>query len=104
MGFVPTLTPEQRAAALEKAAAARRQRRELRDALKNGDTTFAEVLDRSDYDDILAKTKLTYVLESLPRVGRTKARVIMDTVGIATSRNLTGLGGRQRTELLDLLA
>lgn len=43
---LPTLTPEQRAQALEKAAASRRARAALREELKTGKATFAEVLGR----------------------------------------------------------
>ncbi|MPY99229.1 MAG: integration host factor, partial [Actinophytocola sp.] len=40
---LPQLTEEQRAAALEKAAAARRARAELKERLKRGGTTLADV-------------------------------------------------------------
>ena len=51
---LPQLTEEQRAAALEKAAAARRTRAELKDRLKRGGTTLGEVLKQSDTDEVLA--------------------------------------------------
>ena len=41
---LPQLTDEQRAAALEKAAAARRARAELKDRLKRGGTNLKQVL------------------------------------------------------------
>ena len=41
---LPQLTDEQRAAALEKAAAARRARAQLKERLKRGDTTLKQVL------------------------------------------------------------
>ena len=41
---LPQLTDEQRAAALEKAAAARRARAELKERLKRGGTTLKQVL------------------------------------------------------------
>ena len=41
---LPQLTDEQRAAALEKAAAARRSRAELKERLKRGGTTLKQVL------------------------------------------------------------
>ena len=54
---LPQLTEEQRTAALEKAAAARRTRAELKDRLKRGGTTLDEVLKQSDNDEVLGKMK-----------------------------------------------
>ena len=101
---LPTLTPEQRAVALEKAAAARRARSELREALKARTTTLGDLVQRADSDDVVGRTKVLYVLESIPGVGKVKAREILTEVGIAETRRLSGLGARQRAELLDRLA
>jgi len=101
---LPTLTPEQRTAALEKAAQARKARAELREALKSGKTTLADTLARAENDEMVSKTKVLYVLESLPKVGKVKARAIVEELGIAESRRLGGLGARQRAELLAKLS
>ena len=45
---LPQLSDEQRKAALEKAAAARHARAELRDKIKKGETTLEDVLDSDD--------------------------------------------------------
>jgi hypothetical protein len=42
------------------------------------------------------------VLESLPGVGKVKARRAMEDVGIAETRRLRGLGKEQRAKLLDM--
>jgi len=44
---LPTLSPEQRAAALEKAAEIRKARAELKEKLKAGKTTLGKVLDQA---------------------------------------------------------
>ena len=44
--------------------------------------------------------KVVSVLESLPGLGKVKARRLMETVGISESRRLQGLGAKQRDELL----
>jgi phosphate-selective porin OprO/OprP len=49
----PALSPDQRQAALEKAAEARRARAELKERLKMGPTTLKELLDAADGDDIV---------------------------------------------------
>jgi hypothetical protein len=100
MALPPQLSPEQRAAALEKAAAARRARAELKERLKMGSLTLRELLDQSDGDDIVGKTKVLAALEALPGVGKVKARRAMEEIGIAETRRLRGLGKEQRIKLL----
>ncbi|GGG20033.1 hypothetical protein GCM10007304_37410 [Rhodococcoides trifolii] len=101
---LPTLTPEQRADALAKAAAARTARTKLREQLKAGELTFQSLLDKSADDAIVAKTKVSYALESLPGVGKVKAAELMTTIGITPTRRIGGLGTAQRTQLLAALA
>ena len=98
----PPISPEARAAALEKAAQARRQRAELKEKLKMGSITLAELFDQVD-DETIGKMKVLAVLESLPGLGKVKARRTMDEVGIADSRRVQGLGAHQRKALLDRL-
>ena len=100
MPLPPALTPDQRQAALAKAAAARRQRAELKEKLKMGSTTLRELLDSAERDDVIGKMKVVSVLESLPGVGKVQARRIMEELDISESRRLRGLGRNQREGLL----
>jgi S13-like H2TH domain len=100
MPLPPALTPEQRQAALEKAAVARRQRAEVKEKLKANSLTLAELFEQSDRDEILAKLKVVSVLESLPGVGKVRARRLMQELDISESRRLRGLGRNQREALL----
>ena len=100
MPLPPPLTEEQRRQALEKAAIARRKRAELKEQLKSGRITFKELLERTG-DDIVGKMKVSTVLESLPGVGRVRARKIMEKLDISDSRRMRGLGGKQKENLLD---
>ncbi|HVX16921.1 MAG TPA: integration host factor, actinobacterial type [Acidimicrobiales bacterium] len=97
----PSLTPEQRAAALEKAAAARRARAELKERLKMGSLSLRELFGKADSDDHVGKMKVLAVLESLPGVGKVKARRTMEKLGIAENRRVRGLGNQQVSNLLD---
>jgi len=97
---LPTLTPEQRAAALAKAAEVRKARAELKEQLKAGKTTLPAVLDRAETDDIVGKLKVSAVLQSLPGIGKIRATQIMEKLKIADSRRLRGLGDQQRKALL----
>ena len=53
MPLPPQLSPEQRQAALDKAAAARRQRAELKEKLKMGTLNLPELLNIADKDEIV---------------------------------------------------
>ncbi|EFK53876.1 integration host factor [Corynebacterium genitalium ATCC 33030] len=98
---LPELTPEQRQEALAKAAEARKQRAELKASLKRGDTDLKQVLDKAESDEIIGKTKVSALLEAMPKVGKVKAREIMEELEIAQTRRLRGLGDRQRRALLE---
>jgi hypothetical protein len=100
MPLPPALTEEQRAAALQKAAEARRVRAELKEKLKMGSITLHELLAQADRDEMVGKMKTVAVLESLPGVGKVKARRTMEEIGISESRRLRGLGEQQRAALL----
>ena len=101
MPLPPALTPDQRQAALQKAAAARRQRAELKEKLKMGSVNLRELLNLADNNEVVAKMKVLAVLESLPGVGKVKARRTMEEIGIADTRRVRGLGDQQRSKLLD---
>jgi len=96
---LPPLTPEQPAAALEKAAKARRERAEVKKRLKDGGTSLPEVLKEGQADDVIGKMKVSALLESLPGVGKVRAKQIMERLGIAESRRVRGLGANQRAAL-----
>ena len=102
MVLIP-LTPQQRAEALVKATAARRARAEAKSALRDGTLGVGELLDRALEDDALARLKATDMLESLHGIGSVRALAILDTLSIAPSRRLRGLGVRQRRALVDFL-
>ncbi|HZT64851.1 MAG TPA: integration host factor, actinobacterial type [Acidimicrobiales bacterium] len=97
----PQLSPEQRAAALEKAAAARRARAELKEKLKMGSISLPELFTQADSNETVAKTKVVSVLESLPGVGKVKARRLMEENGISETRRIQGLGANQREALIE---
>ena len=102
MATPPPLTPEQRAAALAKAAEARAARAEIKARLKMGSMTLAEVLTRRPTCNV-GKLKVVSMLESLPGVGKVKARKVMEDIEIADNRRVQGLGAQQKQKLLDLL-
>lgn len=104
MPLPPALSAEQRQAALEKAAIARRTRAELKEKLKMGSLSLSDLLRQADTDEVVGKMKVLAVLESLPGLGKVKARRLMDEVGISETRRLHGLGDQQRKRLFEKLS
>ena len=78
----PTMTPEQRAAALEKARVVRAKRSEITNKLAMGLTTPAEVF-----------------VNALPGFGKVKTEKLMEELGIPAERRLQGLGSNQMAAL-----
>ncbi|MFL6143086.1 MAG: integration host factor, actinobacterial type [Labedaea sp.] len=101
---LPTLTPEQRADALAKAAEARKARSELLASIKAGKQTIASVLGRAKDDKTVGKTKVAALLKAVPGVGAVKAAALLEQAGIDPDRRAAGLGDRQRSALIDALS
>ncbi|MGB0112612.1 MAG: integration host factor, actinobacterial type [Ilumatobacteraceae bacterium] len=101
MATPPQLTPEQRTAALAKAAEARAARAEIKARLKMGSMSLVDALASDDVN--VGKLKVVSLLESLPGVGKVKARRIMEDIEIADNRRVQGLGAQQKAKLLELL-
>lgn len=68
-----------------------------------GSITLRELLQQADQDDVVGKMKVLAVLESLPGLGKVKARRLMEEVGISETRRLHGLGDQQRKKLFERL-
>jgi len=100
---LPTLTPEQRADALAKAAEARKARSELLASIKSGKQTIASVLGRAKDDKTVGKTKVAALLKAVPGFGAVKVAALLEQAGIDPDRRAAGLGDRQRSALIDAL-
>ncbi len=66
-----------------------------------GSLTLKELLDQADASDTVGKMKVLAVLESLPGVGKVRARRAMEEIGIADTRRVRGLGDQQRKAVLE---
>lgn len=100
----PPLSPEQRKAALAKAARVRKERSEVKRQIKTGALSLAEALDRAASDEAIGKMRVIALLESLPAVGKVKAERLLEQVGIAKTRRVQGLGAHQRADLLRIVS
>ncbi len=97
----PSLTAEQRAAALRKATAVRVARRAFKDALTRGEMGVGAAISRAKADEGLAGIRVHDLLQCLPGVGPKRAEVMMTSLGIAPSRRIRGLGEHQVAALIE---
>jgi len=97
---LPKLTLEEKKQALKKAQKVRSERAKIRQDLKAGRTGIREILEQVD-NDVIAKMRVAYLLESLPRIGKVRTRKIMNEIGIDETRRIQGLGSRQKQALLE---
>lgn len=98
---LPELTAEQRAAALAKAAEARKIRAEVKNRLKYSQVSLSKVIEQGRKDEVIGKMRVSALLESLPGIGKVRARAIMGEIGISESRRVRGLGPNQIAALLE---
>ena len=96
----PTMTPEQRAAALEKARVVRAKRSEITKKLSMGALTPKKALDMVD-DPVVGRMK---VKSAIPGYGKVKTEKTMEELGIPADRRLQGLGSNQMRNLIEKLS
>jgi hypothetical protein len=97
---IPPLSDEQRQQARNAATEARRRRAEVKQELRVGARSLADVLAEAAQDDVIAHAKVIDVLKALPRVGEVRARKVMARLDIAANRRLRGLGKHQTAALI----
>ncbi|MFI6801550.1 integration host factor, actinobacterial type [Streptosporangium canum] len=96
---LPKLTPEQRQAALAKAAETRTARAKLLAEVKAGSVSLEQLLGRDD--DIAKRIKVSQALRALPGIGNVKAAQLMAEADVDEARRLGGLGAQQRRKLIE---
>ena len=96
---LPTLTPEQRAAALAAAAETRRAQAEVLGRMRSGETSLAEVL--STDDQTIARIRVARAVKAVPGIGAVKAAAALTEAGIQENRRVGGLTKGQRERLLE---
>ena len=67
----------------------------MKNRLKHRLASLEEVLKEGQTNDVVGKMKVSALLESMPKVGKVRAREIMERIGIAETRRVRGLGTNQ---------
>lgn len=99
----PTMTPEQRAAALEKARVVRAKRSEITKKLSMGAMSPKKALDMVG-DPIVGRMKVKTFINAIPGYGKVKTEKTMEELGIPADRRLQGLGSNQMKSLIEKLS
>lgn len=98
----PKLSPEERAAAMAAATAARRARSIIKEKLRSSEVSIFDVINSAD--TALQKMRVRELLESVPGVGKLRAAAIMERAKISPTRRVAGLGRIQISQLRGELA
>ncbi len=98
---LPPLTPEQRQAALEKAASSRRERAEIKNRLKHSGASLAEVVAEGQVNEVVGKMRVSELLQSMPGIGKVRAQAVMERLKISETRRVRGLGTKQVAALVE---
>lgn len=100
MGAPPQLTPEERANALAKAKFSRQVRAGVKLRIKNQDLSIAQVLEIAREDEAIAKMRVFELVESVPGMGKIRAKALLERLHISLTRRVQGLGRHQVESLI----
>ena len=100
MGAPPQLSPEERANALAKAKFSRQVRAGVKLRIKNQDLSIAQVLEIAHNDEAIAKMRVCELVESVPGMGKIRAKALLERLNISLTRRVQGLGRHQIQSLL----
>lgn len=71
----------------------------MKNRLKHSGASLQDVIKTGQENDVIGKMKVSALLESLPGVGKVRAKQIMERLGISESRRVRGLGSNQIASL-----
>lgn len=97
-GKLPELTPEQRAAALVRAAEARTERAHIKMDIRSGKVDPSRLV--LEPEGAARRMRIFEFLTSCPGIGAATARKLIAEVGVSETRRLQGLGSRQRGDAI----
>ena len=100
MGAPPQLTPEERANALEKAKFSRQVRAGVKVRIKNQELSISQVLELGRDDEAIAKMRVFELVESIPGMGKIRAKALLERLNISLTRRVQGLGRHQVESLI----
>ncbi len=100
MSRPPVIISPQREATIERASAIRGEMDDVRARLASGSLTLADALNTDDPDAAVNRLYVVKVLESLPDIGKVRARRVMSESGVAEKCRVLDLSPSQRALLM----
>ncbi len=67
----------------------------MKNRLKHSGASLAEVLKQGQENEVIAKMRVIDLLQSMPGLGKVRARQVMERLNISESRRVRGLGANQ---------
>ena len=67
----------------------------MKSRLKHSGASISEVLREGESNEVIGKMRVLDLLQSMPGLGKVRARQMMERLGIAESRRVRGLGAKQ---------
>lgn len=98
----PKLTDQQRRDALIKADKVRSRRAVVKKEMRAGKVNFQDLLDLAVREEALAGMKVLTALESIPGIGKVKARRKLKEINVSEVRRIKGLNKKQTKALQSL--
>lgn len=95
---LPTLTPEQRAAAAKKATETRKERTRLKREMKDGNLSVAGAIELP----VMQRMRVYEFIRAIPGIGINRAREFMLANSIAANRRVGGLSKHRRAKIIAL--
>ena len=100
----PQLTKSERAAALQKAMAARKTRADFKARIAAGELTVADALSSDNrLHPVIGRLRVSELIRAVPGFGDARAEKLMAKIGISPTRRIRGLGPVQLSALIDAL-
>ena len=96
----PVITSAQRRAVIEKAHTIRKEMTQVQMQLATASLSLAAALDITNPDAAVSRLYVVKLLESVPGVGKVRARRVMSDIGISAKCRVLELGPNERAELL----
>ncbi len=67
----------------------------MKNRLKNSGASIVDVLAEGQTNEVIGKLRVIDLLQSMPGLGKVRAKQMMERLGIAESRRVRGLGTKQ---------
>lgn len=67
----------------------------MKNRLKNSGASIIEVVREGQTNEVIGKMRVIDLLQSMPGLGKVRARQLMERLNIAESRRVRGLGVKQ---------